>query len=79
MSRKIKGTITETLTVQKEVEISVSDEMLQKAEGGDSDCEEEIVDLINTKAYENTIFSEKDSHGWEGVGTVEVNVEWKAR
>ena len=74
---KIKGTITETLIVQKDVEVEVSDAVAKAAAEGDDDAQEEINTLIRDKAYEDTIFGGTPTHGWEGLDTLEVEVENK--
>lgn len=64
---KIKGTVTETIVVEKVVEIEMPD----------TEDREKIEDFVCSKAYESTIFSDSPVHGWEGVDTVEVEVKWE--
>lgn len=63
--RKFKGTVTETLIIQKEVEVEVSDNA----------SKEEVEQAIRTKAYEKNIL--QGDHGWDGVESqgVEISVE----
>ena len=72
---KIKGTITETLIVQKDVEVNVPKAVAKAAAEGDDEAQEKINTLIRDKAYEATLFSGTDEHGWEGIDTLEVEVE----
>jgi len=63
--RKVKGTVTETLIVQKEVEVEVPD----NASG------EDIAAAIRSKAYEKNIL--QGDHGWEGIESngMDISVE----
>jgi hypothetical protein len=62
---KVVGIVTETLVVQKEVEIEVPDD----ADDG------EIHQAVRDKSYEHTILDCK-THGWDGVDTLDVEVTW---
>jgi hypothetical protein len=59
---KIKATVTETLVVQKEVELEVS-------------TEQDIEEAIREKAYEDTIMD--GDHGWEGINCLEVDIDYE--
>lgn len=71
---EIKGTITETLVIEKDVEIEVPEEMAKKAALGDIDALGDIRYLLQEKAYEDCL---EYTNGWEGVETVEIEVEQK--
>jgi len=62
--RKVNGTVTETLIVQKEVEVEVAD----------SASKEEIEQAIRTKAYEKNIL--QGDHGWDGVESQGVEISF---
>jgi hypothetical protein len=67
-TKKIVGTVTETLVVQKEVEVVVP----AKDDAG------VIEQAIRDAAYEKNIMNSGD-HGWEGIETIEVNVDWNKK
>lgn len=60
---KVYGKISETLVMEKEVEVEVAD---------DAD-DEQIEQAIRDAAYEETICY---SGGWEGVDTTDVTINW---
>ena len=73
--RIIKGKVTETLIVVKEVEFKIPD-----MEGEDDEEDIEDIDqMVRDKAYEKTILESWEEHGWEPVKTVDVDVEWTSK
>ncbi len=68
---QIKGTITETLIVQKEVSTYIDVD----TESDESDGPYYMADnAIRKEAYKNTIQKYVDKHGWETIGTLDVNI-----
>lgn len=67
--KKVKGTVTETIVVQKEVEIEVPDDA----------SAEYVQAAVRAKAYEKNILI--GDHGWEGIETqgVEVSIEGEVK
>ena len=61
---KVQGKVVETLVIEKVVEVEVPDDCAQST----------IEEFLKAKAYEDEIFSDSDTHGWEGVQTNEVEV-----
>lgn len=63
---RVRGYVEETLIVVKEVEVEVPDDADDGA----------IHEAVRDKSYEHTILDYKDKHGWEGVNTLNVDVNW---
>ena len=64
--RRIKGKITETIIVQKDVEVEVPD-----------DADEDVIEqTVRDEAYKECISDIKYDHGWEGIETLAVDVQW---
>lgn len=63
--KTIKGSITETIIVKKDVSVEVPDDA----------SEDKILEAVRAKAYEETILDYTDRHGWKGIETLDVNVE----
>jgi Pyruvate/2-oxoacid:ferredoxin oxidoreductase delta subunit len=60
---KITGQVTETLIIQKEVEVEVPDNA----------TDEQVKEAIRAKANEKTILS--GNHGWEGIESFGQDIE----
>jgi hypothetical protein len=60
----IEGTVTETLVVEKTVELTVPDEF----------DEEEIIDCIREAAHKDTVLDYEDKHGWAGIACLDVDI-----
>jgi len=60
---RVKGTVTESLVVQKEVSVKVKKNA----------SKEEIEEAIRAKAYEKNIL--QGDHGWEGIETSGVDID----
>ena len=62
---KVTGKVTETLVVEKEVEVEVSDNA----------TEFQIDQAIRREAYKKIMVADDNDHGWELVDSVETDVK----
>lgn len=64
--KTINGTVTEQLTVTKDVQIEVPDPF----------TEEMVKEAMKEKAYAVTINDCTEQHGWSGIQTHSIEVDW---